>query len=60
VGAVADLALWNLRERWTVSEADLRSRSRNCAFLGREVQGRCLLTLAGGLAAHSAAARVAA
>ena len=36
-------------------EDDLRSRSRNCAFLGREVQGRCLLTLAGGRIAHSAA-----
>jgi dihydroorotase-like cyclic amidohydrolase len=43
-----------------VSEADLYSRSRNCAFLGREVQGRCLLTLAGGRTAHVAAARVAA
>jgi len=39
-----------------VSEDDLRSRSRNCAFLGREVQGRCRLTLAGGRVAHSAAA----
>jgi dihydroorotase len=58
VGAVADLALWDLRERWTVREDDLRSRSRNCAFLGREVQGRCLLTLAGGLVAHGAPAAV--
>jgi dihydroorotase len=53
VGSSADLALWDLRERWTVSEDDLRSRSRNCAFLGREVQGRCLLTIAGGRIAHS-------
>ncbi|HET6172631.1 MAG TPA: dihydroorotase [Gaiellales bacterium] len=60
VGAVADLALWDLRERYTVSEDDLRSRSSNCAFLGREVQGRCLLTLAGGLTAHAAKAGVAA
>ena len=60
VGAEADLALWDLRERFTVSESDLRSRSRNCAFLGREVQGRCLLTLAGGQLAHSAKAAVAA
>jgi dihydroorotase-like cyclic amidohydrolase len=43
-----------------VSEANLYSRSRNCAFLGREVQGRCLLTLAGGRTAHIAPARVAA
>ena len=56
--ALADLALWDLRERWTVDEDDLRSRSRNCAFLGREVQGRCLLTLAGGRIAHGAAAPV--
>jgi dihydroorotase len=60
VGAEADLALWDLRERFTVSESDLRSRSRNCAFLGREVQGRCLLTLAGGRLAHTSAAAVAA
>jgi dihydroorotase len=57
-GAVADLALWDLRERYTVSEDDLRSRSRNCAFLGREVQGRCLLTLAAGLTAHTSATPV--
>jgi dihydroorotase len=58
IGEPADLALWDLRERYTVSEADLHSRSRNCAFLGREVQGRCLLTLAGGRIAHTAGARV--
>jgi dihydroorotase len=56
VGAEADLALWDLRERYTVSEDDLHSRSRNCAFLGREVQGRCLLTLAAGRTAHGAKA----
>ena len=60
VGAEADLALWDLRERYTVAEGDLHSRSRNCAFLGREVQGRCLLTLAGGRTAHTAGVRVAA
>ena len=60
IGAEADLALWDLRERYTVAESDLRSRSRNCAFLGREVQGRCLLTLAGGQIAHTAQAPVAA
>ncbi|MDX6619983.1 MAG: dihydroorotase [Gaiellales bacterium] len=60
VGAEADLVLWDLRERYRVSEGDLHSRSRNCAFLGREVQGRCLLTLAGGRTAHRAMAGVAA
>jgi dihydroorotase len=52
VGAPADLALWDLDERYVVQESDLRSRSRNSAFLGRPVQGRCLLTLAGGTLAH--------
>jgi dihydroorotase len=60
VGDAADIGLWDLRERHTVCEADIVSRSRNCAFLGREVQGRCLLTLAGGLIAHRAATPVAA
>ena len=60
VGCEADLALWDLRERFTVSEDGIVSRSRNCAFLGREVQGRCLLTLAGGRIAHRAASPVAA
>ena len=60
VGEPADLALWDLRERYIVGESDLRSRSRNSAFLGREVQGRCLLTLAGGQVAHTASAAVAA
>jgi dihydroorotase len=59
-GAEADLALWDLRERYTVGAADLYSRSRNCAFLGREVQGRCLLTVAGGRVAHTAKSRAAA
>ena len=36
----------------TLTEADLRSRSRNSCFLGRDLQGRCLLTLAGGSVAH--------
>jgi dihydroorotase len=59
VGAVADVALWDLRERYTIEEGDLRSRSRNCAFLGRELQGRCRLTIAGGQIAHRAPTRVA-
>jgi dihydroorotase len=52
VGEVANLALWDLEERYVVAESDLRSRSRNNAFLGREVTGRCRLTLAAGQVAH--------
>ena len=52
VGEPANLALWNLDDRYLFSEADIRSKSRNAAFLGREVQGRCVLTLAAGAIAH--------
>jgi dihydroorotase len=50
-GAVADLALWDLGEDWLVAPP-YASRSRNCAFAGRTLQGRCTLTLAGGTIAH--------
>jgi dihydroorotase len=51
-GAPADLALWDLDARWVPAEGDLRSKSRNAAFLGREVQGRCCLVVARGRVAH--------
>ena len=52
-----NLALWDLDERYVVGESDLRSRSRNNAFLGRQVRGRCRLTLAGGPGRPPARAR---
>jgi dihydroorotase len=58
-GEPANLALWDLEERWTASEADLRGKSRNCAFIGRELQGRCLLTVAGGAVAMRRAGAIA-
>jgi dihydroorotase len=56
VGEPANIALWDLDERYTVSDSDLRSRSHNNAFLGREVLGRCRLTVASGQIAHRHAA----
>ena len=56
VGEPANLTLWDLDERYTVSESDLRSRSHNNAFCGREVTGRCRLTVAAGQIAHRHAA----
>ena len=50
-GATADIALWNLGESWLVAPP-YASRSRNCAFAGRTLQGRCTMTLAGGTVAH--------
>ncbi|HEY1480962.1 MAG TPA: dihydroorotase [Gaiellales bacterium] len=56
VGEPANLALWDLDEVYVVGDSDLRSRSRNAAFLGREVRGRCHLTVAAGQVAHRLAA----
>ena len=39
------------RETWLVAPP-YASRSRNCAFAGRTLQGRCTLTIAGGSVAH--------
>jgi dihydroorotase len=50
-GEVANLALWNLGESWLVAPP-YASRSRNCAFAGLTLQGRCTLTIAGGAIAH--------
>jgi dihydroorotase len=51
VGEVANLALWDLADRWVVGPP-YASRSRNCAFAGRTLQGRCTMTVAGGSVAH--------
>jgi dihydroorotase len=50
-GEVANLALWNLGESWLVAPP-YASRSRNCAFAGQTLQGRCTMTIAGGAVAH--------
>ena len=47
-GAEADVALVDPEARWTVGEGGFRSKSRNSAFLGRELTGRVVLTIAGG------------
>ena len=52
LGEPASFALWDLDDRYVVAESDLRSRSHNSAFLGREVAGRCRLTVASGQVAH--------
>jgi dihydroorotase len=47
-GAVADVALIDPREGWTVGADGFRSKSRNSSFLGDELTGRVNLTIAGG------------
>jgi dihydroorotase len=51
-GAPANLALVDLDARWVAGEHGWESRSENCCFAGRELQGRVLMTLAAGAVAH--------
>ena len=52
VGAVADLALVDLSEEWTVDRDALISRSYNSPFLGRTLTGRVVNTIVGGEPVH--------
>lgn len=40
VGSVADLSVFDLNQSWTVSEADIMSKSSNSPFIGYTLQGR--------------------
>ncbi len=51
-GAPANLCLVDLQSRWTVGEDGYASRSGNCAFHGRTLTGRVMLTLAAGAVAY--------
>ncbi|NGO53237.1 dihydroorotase [Allomesorhizobium camelthorni] len=55
-GAPADLALVDLDEPWIVSEAGIRSRSKNTCFEGARLQGKVLQTLVSGRTVFSAQA----
>jgi dihydroorotase len=52
--AEANCCLVDLRETWTVTEAGMRSRSRNSAWLGSTLKGRVKLTVAAGHVAFDA------
>ncbi len=53
VGSPADLVLVDPDHVWKLESSDLHSRSRNSAFLGRELRGRALLTWVDGRAVHA-------
>jgi dihydroorotase len=53
-GAVADVALIDPEARVVVGMDGFQSRSRNSAFLGEELHGRVMLTIAGGQVAWRA------
>ncbi len=48
----ANFCLVDLDSTWTVGEAGYESRSENSCYAGRQVQGRVLLTVAGGAVAY--------
>jgi dihydroorotase len=51
-GEPANIALLDLDAEWVAGERGWESRSENCCFAGRRLQGRVLLTLAAGGVAH--------
>jgi dihydroorotase len=51
-GEPANLTLVDLDATWEVGAAGYASRSANCCFHGRELQGRVMLTMAAGAIAH--------
>ncbi|MEJ7825272.1 MAG: dihydroorotase [Solirubrobacteraceae bacterium] len=51
-GEAANLVLVDLDAEWVVGESGYESRSENCAFAGRRLRGRVLLTVAAGAVAY--------
>lgn len=56
-GGVADLCLFDPRERWTVQPAQLASQGKHTPFAGYELPGRVHATLVAGHVAFEAARR---
>jgi len=52
IGESANLVLVDLEQQWCVGEDGYESRSENCAFGGRSLYGRVLLTVADGAVAY--------
>jgi len=52
VGEPANVTLVDLDAEWVAGEHGWESRSENCCFAGRRLQGRVLLTVAAGALAH--------
>jgi len=52
IGRPADLCVWDLTAAYTIDPAKFRSMGRATPFEGRPVQGRCVMTIAGGKVVH--------
>jgi len=52
VGEPANVVLVDLEADWVVGEGGYESRSDNCAFAGRQLRGKVLLTVAAGAVAY--------
>ena len=52
VGERANLVLVDLEQQWVVGESGYESRSENCCFADRTLNGRVLLTVAAGAVAY--------
>lgn len=52
VGEPANLALIDLKAGWVPGEHGWESRSENCCFAGRRLQGRVIVTIADGVIAY--------
>ncbi|MBR9989774.1 MAG: dihydroorotase [Gemmatimonadetes bacterium] len=55
-GAPADVTVFDPAWSWTVDTAQLRSKSRNTPFAGRELRGRAVYTIVDGRIIHDASA----
>lgn len=48
VGKKADIAIADIKEKWTVSEDDFKSKSHNSPFIGEQLTGRIKYTICNG------------
>jgi dihydroorotase len=52
-GADADVTLIDPNKIWTFTEKDISSKSKNSPFIGKEMTGKVISTLIGGIAVYS-------
>jgi dihydroorotase len=53
-GGVADVCIFDPKDEWTVTPAQLRSQGRNTPFAGYALPGRVRHTIVGGQLAYEA------